>query len=219
MEKLIEVDKLIEEAEKAGIDLGKGTAYNRLRYFTKMGWLPNMKRVKNSTGHIKGHYPIEALELLKKIAKLKKQNIANDKIGTYIKSFHQTQGIKSIFHSSEFQKSAKVSLVALIIILVLLAESGLVKIGKSYSKSIPNPVQNFGVILQNGTSFVPKDRNEVYIELPNSSASSFVHVTFLDNYSPAARYWVEKPENKSGFVVKLDTKVYSDTSFNWWVTK
>ena len=57
MESLISTEKLIEESKTKGIDFGKGDPYNRLRYYTKIGWLPHMQRKKNdeetsiTTGH------------------------------------------------------------------------------------------------------------------------------------------------------------------------
>ena len=81
MNELYTTDKLIQLAKEAGINFGKTDPYNRLRYYTKIGWLPHMvRKLDPSSGEVLGHYPSHALKTLVKIETLKKQNVTNDKI-------------------------------------------------------------------------------------------------------------------------------------------
>ena len=73
MSSLIEVEKLIRMAKKEGVSFGKGDPYNRLRYYTKIGWLPHMERKRVKSGDVVGHYPKWVLSRLVMIDKLKKQ--------------------------------------------------------------------------------------------------------------------------------------------------
>ncbi len=78
---LVPTSKLIEIAKKRGIDLGKGDAYNRIRYWTKMGLLPHAQR-KMAPGAkaTEGHYPISTLETLGKIEAFTKQGLKPEEI-------------------------------------------------------------------------------------------------------------------------------------------
>ncbi len=71
------VDKIIEIAKKEGINLGKGNPYNRLRYYTRMGWIPHMRRIGKT---LKGHYPKQVIDTLKQIQKLKEAKVPNKEI-------------------------------------------------------------------------------------------------------------------------------------------
>ncbi len=73
----IPVEKIIEMAKREGIDLGKGDPYNRLRYYTRLGWIPHMRRLGKN---LKGHYPKQTLNTLKQIQKLKEAKTPNEKI-------------------------------------------------------------------------------------------------------------------------------------------
>lgn len=46
----ISVEKLIKILKEKNISFGKGDPYNRLRYYTKIGWLPHMTRKKTKKG-------------------------------------------------------------------------------------------------------------------------------------------------------------------------
>ena len=45
----VQVIKLIKQAKKEGVQFGRGDPYNRLRYYTKIGWLPHMTRKKTKS--------------------------------------------------------------------------------------------------------------------------------------------------------------------------
>ena len=44
---LINIKDLIQELKNKNIDFGKGDPYNRLRYYTKIGWIDHMIRKKD----------------------------------------------------------------------------------------------------------------------------------------------------------------------------
>ena len=85
MEKFISLKELIKFAKKEGVDLGKGDPYNRLRYYTKMGWLPHMTRKVNEKGDIEGHYPLWVTDTLKTIQELRVSGTPNEQIEQKIK--------------------------------------------------------------------------------------------------------------------------------------
>ena len=76
VDNLVSIENLIEAAKRKGLNFGKGDPYNRLRYYTKIGWLPHMVRKSDNEGSIKGHYPEWALNQLIIIEKLKAEGAA-----------------------------------------------------------------------------------------------------------------------------------------------
>jgi len=86
MEKMLSTEELILKAREVGVDFGKGDPYNRLRYYTKIGWLPHMTRQKDADGNIKGHYPEWVLGQLVTIEKLKSEGSDNDEIAKQIET-------------------------------------------------------------------------------------------------------------------------------------
>ena len=51
-EKILPVEEIIEKAKNLGVRFGQGEPYNRLRYYTKLNWIPHMERKgKNVQGH------------------------------------------------------------------------------------------------------------------------------------------------------------------------
>jgi len=75
MSKYLPIEKIIEKSVKMGVSFGKGNPYHRLRYFTKIGLLPNMVR----RGGI-GHYHESVIDKLVEISELKKKGLSNDDI-------------------------------------------------------------------------------------------------------------------------------------------
>ncbi|KKU50711.1 MAG: hypothetical protein UX73_C0016G0010, partial [candidate division WWE3 bacterium GW2011_GWC1_47_10] len=101
MEELIAVEQLIIQAKSKGVNFGKGDPYNRLRYYTKMGWLPNMKRKKGERGAAKGHYPVWALSRLILIEKLKDEGLQNSEIARKLATQSGLVGLRALFVSPE----------------------------------------------------------------------------------------------------------------------
>ncbi len=146
----ISTEKLILEAHKKGVSFGKGDPYNRLRYYTKMGWLPHMIRKKGEAETaVKGHYPYWALNRLLLIESLKNNQLTNEEISAKVaqkNSFHQLMLLLTT-------KEALIKLVtyslALLGIFFLLTQAGLININTKLSK--PNPTKNL--------EFVPQPQN------------------------------------------------------------
>jgi DNA-binding transcriptional MerR regulator len=59
-EKLISINEVIERAKKLGVDFGKADSKNRIRYYVKLGLLPNAQRkIFKKNGKPEGAYPEE----------------------------------------------------------------------------------------------------------------------------------------------------------------
>ncbi|MCH7951924.1 MerR family transcriptional regulator, partial [Patescibacteria group bacterium] len=75
-QRLLPISEIISLAQTEGIDLGRGDPYHRLRYFIKLGLLPNAKRQTNPTnGKVEGHFPQSVLETLRTINELDHQGL------------------------------------------------------------------------------------------------------------------------------------------------
>lgn len=61
-EKLISINELIERTKKLGVDFGKADPKNRIRYYVKLGLLPNAQRkIFKKNGKPEGAYPEEII--------------------------------------------------------------------------------------------------------------------------------------------------------------
>jgi hypothetical protein len=99
---LLPLEEIVELSKKKNVDFGSGEPYNRLRYYTKLGWIPNMIRKKDEEGIVRGHYPKQVVFLLTKIDKYKKAGLDNDqitkKISIYAKLFDLLIQDLQLFH-------------------------------------------------------------------------------------------------------------------------
>ena len=219
MENLIRIDTLIKEARKHGVDFGKGDPYNRLRYYTKIGWLPNMQRKMNRRGNMKGHYPAWATERLVFIERLKAAGVSNEEITKKIQVRSRFRNIRTLISSKEIRNQAFIYISFIMLALILASESGVLTFGQPKSQldlfqNIELPQQ----IIDNGTAFIPKNQRQLYIKTPLIKSSSKVYLTFNQDYSPASRYWVAEITNYDGFLVELDAPVFTNAEFNWWIS-
>lgn len=219
MSTLIEIEKLIKMAKKEGVDLGKGDPYNRLRYYTKIGWLPHMIRQKNKSGEVVGHYPNWVIDRLVEIERLKEQGLNNDEITSKIDTRTKLQNIYAKVNTPGF-KNRLVSYITIgILVIILLNELDVINLSKSKNREILDqtafiPAQ----ILDSGVSFVPANNNRIFVKNSNVNVNSKVYVTFNNNFSPATRYWVSGVEPQKGFYVELDTPVFDNVEFSWWIS-
>ncbi len=221
-DKLIEIDELIKELKANNISIGKGNPYNTLRYYTKIGWLPNMQRKKAPDGNVKGHYPIDTIEKLKRINELKKQGISNEDIQNILETTNKITSVKALLKNKEFlNKLYKVATILILILLVII-ELGFIDknniLSSNEYKYSPNSNNNM-YVLETGTFFIPKNRSSIYIKSNNINETTKILINFKQTYSPAFRYWYEIDSTRSGFYVKLDAPVIDDTYFDWWITK
>jgi len=135
--KLLSIDEIIKMAKKAGVDFGKGQPYNRLRYYTKLNWLPHMERKGKN---VQGHYPFWVINRLKLIHDLQTKGFTNDQIAEKIKKKDKWGSIiKPIF---EIEKNTRKRLLVggtiLLISLIVLTELDIIKLGKSKEDIMPS---------------------------------------------------------------------------------
>lgn len=220
MAKYLSVDEIITKAKERGIDFGKGDPYNRLRYYTKIGWLPNMKRLPDEEGNVKGHYPLWALEIIFLVEDLKEKGFSNDEISRRVQTKNKFQNLKTIILSKETRNQLIMYGSALLLILIFANESGLITLGKSKTKTLQ--VSTFNDLpaqfIDSGQAFVPSNSRSIFIKTPLVKNTSKVYLSFTDDYSPATRYWVGNIKEYEGFEVDMDAPVFSNAEFNWWIT-
>lgn len=222
MSNLISLEKLINIAKERGIDFGKGDPYNRLRYYTKIGWLPHMERKKDESGNIVGHYPDTAIERLMLIENLKQEGKSNEDISKLLKVKSRKDQLLELIKSKETRTQAILYSIFIFLVLIILNELGIVTLNRSRPKvDLTNSVVEQNVpkqVLDNGTAFIPKNQKKIFIQTPFSKTTNKIYVTFTSDYSPAVRYWISDIKDYDGFTVELDAPVFSNSEFNWWMT-
>lgn len=224
MTNMLSIEQIIEKARESGIDFGKGDPYNRLRYYTKIGWLPHMTRQKDSEGNIRGHYPEWVVNQLITIEKLKESGASNEEIASNIEKKNKYTSILNIIKSKEIRTQI-ISYSSLLVLLLILAnESGIVNLSgnktpllEAYStqKVDSNNLQ----IVASGSTYLPKGHSSVFVKNTAVKPESKIHVTFTQNFGPASTYWISKVRAGEGFELTLDTPLYYDVTFNWLVTQ
>jgi len=133
-EKFLTVEELIIKAKELGVNFGPGEPYNRLRYYTKMGWLPHMTRKGKN---VKGHYEEWVLDRLKLIENLRKSGLKKEKITQEIKNLEKKQKIQKTLSSPKNKKIIALTTLIIILLLLSLNEIGVLKIGKTRKDIIP----------------------------------------------------------------------------------
>jgi len=218
MEKLISLKELIKQAKREGIDLGKGDPYNRLRYYTKMGWLPHMVRKANSKGDIEGHYPAWVIDTLKNIHLLKNEGISNEQIEQKVRTQNNFKKTTLLFADKNNQTKLALYSLSLLLVIILLTELNVIKIGKDKRSIIDkNITTTTNYIVGSGTGILPKGAKSILIKTNEAKITNRISVTFGDDYSPASRYWVNYLTDQNGFTVETDTPVANDSEFYWFI--
>ncbi len=224
MEKYLSVEELLAEAANRGVDFGKGDPYNRLRYYTKMGWISHMTRMKEDDGKTKGHYPESTIDRLVLIQKYKEEGISNEEIERRLAMQDKTKSFYSALASEEVRKKMVLYGIFIMVIIILIAELGIIQIGKPKTTQLiiqgtqTNPesqVQIGGA----GTAFVPQNSQTVVVQSPNVTETAKVYVSFKDDYAPATRFWVSEQIPGESFTVELDAPTANNAEFDWWVTE
>jgi hypothetical protein len=220
MEKLLPIEEVIEKASKRGVQFGKGDPYNRLRYYTKMAWLPHMTR-KRLDGKLQGHYPQSAVDTLVLIENMKLEGLSNDEIAKRLASVSEKRKDFFINELLRFvsKKNHIKAGIAILLSLGFLVSLGIIPVGKSKAEFIQKALesQRFYVI-DSGTSFVPRGQREVFVKSKNIKSESRINVTFNSDYSPATRFWVSQKIPFEGYYLTLDAPIASDTEFSWWIS-
>lgn len=213
MERLIATDDLIKEAEKRGVKFGKGDPYNRIRYYTKMGWLPHMIRKGG-----KGNFPSWALDRLVAIELLKVKDFSNDEITKKVEENNRLINIKKILRSPESRLKFIIYISFALLLFIVGSELNVFPIGISKKLLIQTKSGISNQILASGNSFIPAGSVKIFVKEPETTAVSKIYVTFNQNFTPAARYWVSDRVPFKGFYVELDAPTVNNTEFNWWIT-
>jgi len=152
--KLIPVDKVIQMAQETGVNFGPGKPYNRLRYYTKIGWIPHMTRKGKD---LKGHYPEWVISRLKLIEELREKDYNNEQITLKLMSENppknQNSNSKRLgkdnhenFGKSEKEEILKeylIKIIIAIVVMLILNELGIMKVGKNREKLIKDVLKNF----------------------------------------------------------------------------
>lgn len=219
MEKFISLKELIKLAKQEGIDLGKGDPYNRLRYYTKMGWLPHMTRKTNEKGNIEGHYPTWVISALKKIQEFKDEGLSNEQVEQKIKLQNNFQKTFAAVINKKTRKTLVIIGIVLVLVLILLTELDIIKVNKPKDMTPTlNTDASVFYIIDSGTGILPKGAQKAVIKTGKVNATTKINVTFKDNYAPASRYWVSNNEEQDGFTVNMDTPVANDCDFHWFIS-
>ena len=159
---LLSIDELIVELNERKIDLGKGDPYNRLRYYTKIGWLPNMVRRANKDGEVLGHYPTSVIEMIKLINQYKVEGLSNDEIGKRLSSQKRVMTLQTLVGSENVRSTLIVVALAVVLIGAILyqrppQEYASIESFGAPTQTIPN------IILQSGSFYMPRGRSEIFI--------------------------------------------------------
>lgn len=220
MNDYLPVDEFIKLAEQKGVNFGSGDPYNRLRYYTKIGWIPHMIRMKGDEASTKGHLPASTVDRLLLIQTLKDEGLSNDEIAEELKSKNKMQTVKNLITSEKFQ--SKMTAVALLVMLfiVLVSELGFVRIGRSYSPSsfMVQNNQPYISIIDAGTAYLPKGEKSVFVTNANVTETSKIYVSFKNDFSPATKFWISEQTPNKGFKVDLDAPTMNNAEFDWWIT-
>ncbi|NMB91951.1 MerR family transcriptional regulator [candidate division WWE3 bacterium] len=220
MDEYISIDKLIKQAKSKGVNFGSGDPYNRLRYYTKIGWLSHMVRKADKKGNIKGHYPAWSVDRLILIENLKSEGYTNEEISEKLKTKNKIESFLMAVSSPEIRKQVVIYLTLIAVSITLASELGFIHLGKSKSQIMTvSDISQQTQIIQNGTSFVPKNQSKVFITAEGIKANSKVYVSFNQDYTPASRYWVSQIKPQEGFELTLDTPVSYNSEFSWWLTQ
>jgi len=217
---LINVKDLISELKKKNIDLGKGDPYNRLRYYTKIGWIDHMIRKKDSNGVVVGHYPINVIEKILEIENLKQLGKSNEEISTYIKQKQKNQRINNELNLLEVVKN-KININLIIIILIVCGFIFELNNYNSLNDKLPiikeqnNLLQMGSKITDMGKNVILSGKNKVFINSKAINQRSTVLVSFEDSIEPATNYFIKEKIEEEGFFIETNISVKKDVNFNW----
>ena len=218
---LINVKDLIIELKKRNVDLGKGNPYNRLRYFTKIGWIDHMVRKKDSTGVVIGHFPVEVIEQIEYVEELKKQNKSNEEITKLIKIKKNPVLKKESPYTDLKIFISKISITHVLLILIACGSLfELLNYRSRNEKMVINPNLNqapasLTQITETGFNFVPSGKNTIFINSRKVTKNSVILVNFEGSISPATNYFISEKIDNEGFFVSTNLPVNTDTKFSW----
>lgn len=213
----ISVEKLIKILKEKNISFGKGDPYNRLRYYTKIGWLPHMTRKKNEEGIISGHYPLYVIQQIETIESLKKEGKTNDEIEKMIKNSKQNDLEIPILQKI---KSININYFFIFIILIGIVLE-LVKYNSHNEKTISPTIQeNQDIIhdkkiIDSGISFFAKNQNLIFVPSSRVTPISIILLNFYSNLGYNNNYFIKEIKPSQGFYIETNFPVPAEAKFNW----
>lgn len=222
MKKFLSIDELLKEAKKKGVDFGKGDPYNRLRYYTKINWIPHMTRKKDEEGYTKGHYPTSTVDRLVNIQKLKDLGLSNDEISRKLALREKTKNLYAALGSEDLRNRLILYGTFIMIVIILAAELGIINIGERKSSQLvlqnsQGATQSIQIV-DSGSAFIPEDEDDLFVDSEDVTVNSKIYVSFKEDYSPATKFWVSEQKQGEGFTIELDVSTSSNAEFDWWIT-
>jgi hypothetical protein len=214
----VSVEKLIKILKEKNINFGKGNPYNRLRYYTKIGWLPHMTRKKNEEGVITGHYPTSVIDTIEKIELLKQEGRSNEEINLTFKKRELIN--KESIRILDFIKKININY----LILLLIIAGFIIEIFRNNSpneKIINTEIQeNKSIvsekkIVDSGVSFLQKNQNLIFIASSRVSPTSIILLNFFNNIGYNNNYYIKEIKVGQGFYIETNYQVPNESKFNW----
>jgi len=196
-----------------GVKFGKGDPYNRIRYYTKMGWLPHMVRKEG-----KGNFPNWALDRLVMIERLKDKNFSNEDITKKIEESNRFISVKNVLWFPESRIRLVTYISFALLLFIVSSELNVFPIGISKKLLTQSKSGISNQILSSGNSFMPAGSVKIFVKEPETTVTSKIYITFNQNFTPATRYWVSDKIPFKGFYVELDAPTVNNTEFSWWIT-
>lgn len=132
---LLNIDKIIKLAKKEGVAFGNGQPYNRLRYYTKLNWIPHMERKGKN---VQGHYPFWVINRLKVIQDLQDKGLTNDQITDGIKKKERWASFVQPLLKKDTQKRIVLGGIILLMGTIILTELEIIKLGESKKNLMPS---------------------------------------------------------------------------------
>jgi hypothetical protein len=224
---LISIEELIYQLKEKNISFGKGDPYNRLRYYTKMKWIPHMERKKDKKGVVTGHLPSNILDKIIQIEDLKNEGKNNREISEILKNEKNTgTSEKNMFYEILLiLKKIKISYVVISFLLIaVLFELFKEPIDVNYvngkgtktNNAENEPVIN-NKILDSGIGIFPSNKSEFFIPTKHINENSKIIITFEDNLEYGNNYYISRKEKDKGFYLNINIPKAQDLRFNWMV--
>jgi hypothetical protein len=220
---LINIKDLINELKKKNIDLGKGNPYNRLRYYTKIGWIDHMVRKKDLNGVVVGHYPKSVIEKIIEIENLKKDGKNNEEITHLLKEKLIQKVDNKKIKKVEFLKFLleKININIIILLVIVLGFIFELNNYNSLKEKLPinqNQIDSIVVenkILEKGKNVIPSGKNKIFINSKKINEKSIVLLSFEGSIAPANYYFITQKILEEGFLVETNYPVAKDVNFSW----
>ena len=219
---LINIKDLITELKNQNINLGKGNPYNRLRYYTKIGWIDHMVRKKDEKGTVVGHYPISVIDKLIRIENLKSEGKSNEEITELLKNKSSIKSSNQIKFNEYFQLIKSKFNINLLILLIIvfgffyeLNNYNSLNEKIKLNKTINDSNVTINQISESGRNVLRAGQNKIFINSKKVNLKSLVFISFENNLQPATYYFISEKIIEEGFTIETNLPVNKDANFTW----